>query len=87
MKLLNFQKCVFLALKTTFSARKFKKITNFLLNSRLEKLNIGGSILDIFRDCENFRALAFRSIRRSIFSALDGFSSSGKLLSCWMTKK
>ena len=61
-----------------------KNTKNHKFSFKLAKRDIGGSILDIFRDCENFRALAFRSIRRSIFSALfpvsNGFSSSGKLL-------
>ena len=32
-----------------------------------KKLDIGGSTLDTFQDCENIRDLAFRSIRQSIF--------------------
>ena len=42
--LLNFQNYVFLAIKTTFPARK--------KNSRLGKLNIGGSILETVKAFE-----------------------------------
>lgn len=55
-------------LKNDFFCPKTKKK---LQNLRLKKLDIGGSILDTFQEFENIRDLAFRSIRRSIYSTLD----------------
>ena len=59
---LYFQKCVFLALKTTFSAKKDKKVSTIV--------DFEDSIIQTFRYCENVRDLGFREYRRSIFSGL-----------------
>ena len=66
----NFQRYVFLTLKTTFSLKKTKKSQKPLLRKISSILDIEGSILDTVRECENASRLGLQDSLRLRFSAL-----------------